>query len=438
VVAATDLDETHRDHHRGWKAGDALRAVNAQAPDEINRGYLAHFRRWSGSRAGAPVSSFGWRLVYGRLARVLTLPFLPFVTLFVLVRVKLLLAFAKRFTASDLHERALDHVDEFVEQYPLHLYPIVAKALELAYLKDSLSRVLTKDSKVLEVAIGDGTLSKHVFGAGRQITGVDLSPYSLSKAVPMPHVRRAVVGDGLNPPFRLGAFDLLLSNNFLHHVTQKTSTLANWSRLATLLLFNENTPYWASGWTIPYLLRRVGLERMAARSARTYERHSLQALEPAGALTTYAEQAGQVLERTSFLSERTFFYCSLFSFSLRCTGPPTPSSWKALALGPLRAIVLPLTRTLARLLIRFDACQDRSTDTFVVFLCRTSQRRDSADDDLRCAVCGAALGPGLHCLSCGEHYPSKDGMVFLLPRELQHVFQDYRSEAGAAISAEHL
>ena len=411
------------------------KAPRTQLDNEINRGYLAHFRRWSGQRTGKGLGSFSWRVLYGRPARLVTLPLLPLVILWVLIRLKL--TRSTPVPVGDLHRRASDYVDNFVEQYPLHLYPILAKAFEQAYLKEALSDVLAGNGKVLEVAVGDGTLSKHLFGPGQSITALDLNPYSLSKALRLPHVGRAVIADGLNPPFSQGAFDLLLSNNFLHHVTQKRSTLGNWSKLASTLVFNENTPYWASGWTAPYILRQLGLERLSRRSASAFERNSLQSLESMKTLTEYAQSVSEVRDRTSFISERTFFYCSLFSFALRCTGPPTPSLWKTVALGPLRSVVLPLTRTLARMLIEFDAYQDRSTDTFVAFRCRTAQRRESRTTELICPLCSGEVVE-LRCQRCGEQFPQKDGMIFVLPPHLRGVFQDYRSEIAAATASEHL
>src|SRR5690349_9502305 len=110
------------------------KALRTQPGSEINRGYLAHFRRWSGQRTGESLGSLSWRLLYGRPARLVTLPLLPLVVLWVLIRLKLVRS--TPVPIADLHRRALDYVDNFVEQYPLHLYPVLAKAFEQAYLKE--------------------------------------------------------------------------------------------------------------------------------------------------------------------------------------------------------------------------------------------------------------------------------------------------------------
>jgi hypothetical protein len=315
----------------------------------------------------------------------------------------------------------------------------VAKALELAYLKSRLATLSGNPSRILEVAIGEGTLSARVFGGGGPVTGIDLNPYSLHKASTLPHVARAIVADGLNPPIRPGTFDLLLSINFLHHVSQKDLAVANWSRLAERLLFNENTPYWASGWAVPYLLRRVGFASLAARRAQAIALHSLQHLEHLPTLERHIRASCDLLERTTFMSERTFFLASIFSFLMRCYGPPTPHVLKRWSLGPLRSCVLPLTAALARRLIEFDAHADRSSDAFVMFLCHSRNwHREVSRADLLCPSCRAALDASDGCPQCGSRYPRQDGMLFLLPPEFATVAGAYRTDAARSIPDEHL
>ena len=150
-----------------------------------------------------------------------------------------------------IHDEALQHVSEFVEQYPFHLYPVVAKALELAYLKRRLANggLIASDASIVEVAIGEGTLSARVFGSAPRVTGLDLNPHSLSFAAKLPHVRRAIVCDGIQPPIRPASFDLLLAVNFLHHVTDKRGAVQSWASIARTIVFNENTRYWVSAFT---------------------------------------------------------------------------------------------------------------------------------------------------------------------------------------------
>ena len=340
---------------------------------EINRGYLEHFKRWSSGGASDRVS-LSSRLRYGKFAQLLCLPFLPFVSVLVIGRLLLWRLFRRDTAISPLHQQALHYVGDFVEQYPLHLYPIVAKSLELAILRAEVAKLSATD-RVLEVAIGDGTLSRRVFSPQSAVTGIDLSPYDLVKAARLPYVKTAIVCDGLYPPFAPGSFDVLIANNFLHHVTQKSRVLAAWSRVATRLVFTENSRAWATGWPLPYLLRRAGLPWAADRAADRIGRRTLQSLLPLAEIDAIVASAGQVKSRASFLSERTFFYCGLFSVFLRCYGPPTPALFKRLALGPLRGLVIPTTALIARLLIEFDAAADRERDTFVQLHVRADWRR---------------------------------------------------------------
>jgi len=417
----------------------ALGQANTERTPEINRGYLHHIRVWSGAGVQSRWKALRDRLCSGNVLRGVLFP-LAILTAAILRIALGILARRRPPLASPLHRSALEYVDTLVTQYPLHLYPVVAKALELAYLRSRLAALSDRPSRILEIAIGEGTLSARVFGAGApSVTGIDLNPYSLHKASRLPHVARAIVADGLNPPVRPGTFDLLLATNFLHHVSQKDLAIANWSRLAERLLFNENTPSWASGWAVPYLLRRIGFASFATRRAHAIALQSLQHLEHLATLERRVRSSCDLLERTSFMSERTFFLASIFSFLMRCYGPPTPPLLKRWSLGPLRGCVVPLTAALARRLIEFDAQADRSSDTFVMFLCRSRDwHGNDTRADLLCPNCRAVLDAGDGCPDCGAHFSRRDGMLFLLPKELEMVAGAYRSEATQGIPDEHL
>lgn len=184
------------------------------------------------------------RALFGKELRLLLLPGLIAVAAALAIGLWIRLRLATRHPESALHRRALAHVPSFVRQYPFHLYAVVAKSLELAYLKDHLPRLLERESaaQILELATGDGTLSRLVFDGVGKVTGIDINPYFLSKAARYRHVERAIVADALDPPIRNGSQDLLVSLNLLHHVTEKEAAVAKWSRIAATLLFNENTP----------------------------------------------------------------------------------------------------------------------------------------------------------------------------------------------------
>lgn len=415
------------------------RTIQAEQTPEINRGYLDHIRAWSGTGARSRWKTLKDRVLFGNQLRVLLLPLLFLAGKILTLSLRLSARWHTSSAASALHQRALTYVDALLEQYPLNMYPLVAKALELAYLSETIRSRCCEERKILEVAIGEGGFSTRLFTDGRRVTGIDLNPYSLAKAVRSPHVNQAIVGDGLKPPVRHGTFDLLLAVNFLHHVTQKESTVANWSHLARRLLFTENTPFWASGWTIPYLLRKVGAKETASSVARRIAKRLLQNLEAVSALDKLVAASCDIEDRMTFMSERTFFYCSLSPFLMRCYGAPTPALLKRWFLGALRPFVLPMTKRLAQLLIVFDAYQDRSTDTFVVLLARSRRFRANPNElDLLCARCRNPLNVEDQCEACGIRFPRKDGMLFLLPNDLRHIEEEYRSDVAATLPSEHL
>lgn len=417
---------------------------------EINLGYVDHVRslnqgvHGSGDVGTEPRSlrlRFGlWR--YGILNRFV-LPALMTVGVISLglalaVWLRLVL-FVKRHKSSRFTEASLGCVDEFLTQYPFHLYPIVCKAFELACLDDHIPGLLKQHNRFVEIAIGEGTLSARVFRNNASVVGLDLSPYSLKKASEKPHVRQAVVCDCLAPPVREGSFDVLIANNFLHHVTHKEETLARWSRLAAKAVFNENSPTWASGWPVPYLLKRFGRKEQAQRAADEIEKLSLQSLESKQALDAYVSRSYDILESVSYLSERTYFYCGLFSWMMRCYGPPTPPNLKQLFLTKLRWLALPLTADVAKLLIRYDQHQDRSTDSFISYVCKSRNYVPAGEGNyLLCPDCRRELNSANRCIDCGKHYSSTDGMLFLLREELADLQQGYSHELSLQIPKEHL
>ena len=230
VVEAANVDEAYPNCDSSRKAGVALMANRFSAHQnvrEINRGYLEHIRSGlSGIKSLVWWKKVKTRLFFGNELRLLLLPILLLVGKLFIFRLRRSLGVYRSDLPSDLHRRALGYVDSFIEQYPMHLYPILAKSFELAFLIPYFKETEENRSEIVEVAIGEGTLSKRLFTGGQRVTGVDLNPYSLVKAAKFPHVARAIVGDGLNPPLQAGSFELLISNNFLHHVTQKEKTIS--------------------------------------------------------------------------------------------------------------------------------------------------------------------------------------------------------------------
>jgi ubiquinone/menaquinone biosynthesis C-methylase UbiE len=367
-------------------------------------------------------------------ARLLLLPLLLAYSALVLVALELRLA--GRRATDGLHGDALNYVDRFVEQYPLHPYPILAKTFELAHLLRELPQHARAAERIVELAIGEGTLSRHIFPAESQVVGADIAPYNLRFAARMPHVRTAIVCDCLDPPFAEGSFDLLVSNNFLHHVSAKAETLARWGRIASVLVFSENTRYWASSWARPFLLRRLGFRMAATRCELEIEESHFQDLATLAELDEIAATGRRVLSRETCFGERTFFVASVFSMFMRCTGPPTPPVVKRLLLGPLRMLALPLTRRIARDLIRYDATLSRERDVYVLYVL-VSEGWTSSDGSMICPTCKEPVDAG-SCIACGRSYTELDSMLFVLPDELAHIERDYDVAASAARAAEQL
>jgi hypothetical protein len=416
-------------------------------PVEINRGYVSGGLLPAGDRESwpralrlltRPEPLGGARQGRGTDAvRLALVPVLLIEAGLITLALELYLA-VRRPNLGGIHGDALPHVDEFVRQYPLHPYPIVCKALELAYLRAELPRYATPDADVLEIAIGDGTLSEKVFPAGTAVIATDIAPYSLRHAAAKAHVTQALVCDALAPPFRPGSFDLLVANNFLHHVTGKKATVKAWTELADVVMFNENTPEWASGWCRPFILRRLGARKTSARVASAIERAHLQHLETRDQLESTVPDDCDLASTTSYFSERTFFLSALLSSALRCTGPPTPAVVKRVMLGPLVRIALPLSSRLVKALIRYDSLQDRDRDAYISFTLVRRASRASAQPRFVCPDCAADCSPPEACPRCGRAFAEIDGMLFMLPEEFRQIETEYSAELARTVPAEHL
>jgi SAM-dependent methyltransferase len=448
--------------------------------DEINRGYLRHLE--SLTRPGLPGAEqvhgasvpLHWRMIaavsgamrpalkrrlrrsWGEIltwrsqdhwlsaplrliGRLVTTPLLILFTVVLATSLKVYLLL-KRFPVAPLNEGAMKRVPEFVEQYPLHLYPVVAKSFEFAFLETEADLLVKQGARWVEMAIGEGTFSAKIFPPNADVVGLDLSPYSLRKAVEMPHIKQAVICDVLRPPIRGGHFDVIIANNFLHHVTRKEQTLANWSRVARRLIFNESTPYWASGWATPFLLKRVGFKGRGQRAADGIKALMLQDLQPRRTLETLIRKDYEVLKSASYLSERTFFLCAAYSFIMRCYGPPTPAYLKDFFLSKyMRWLTVPLTTGTARLLIRYDQFQDRSRDAYVSYVCESRHPSEPFPENfLACPRCGGELTETDRCTQCRKQYSRIDQMLFLLPEEMEHLQREYDSEKALLTPTEHL
>src|SRR6185369_11370408 len=186
-------------------------------------------------------------------------------------------------------------------------------------------------------------------------------------------------------------------------------------------------------------LKKTGRKEQAQRAADGIEELSLQSLESKERLDVYVSRSYDILESVSYMSERTFFYCGLFSWMMRCYGPPTPANLKQLFLTKLRWLALPLTADVAKLLIRYDQHQDRATDSFISYVCKSRNYVPAAAGNyLLCPDCRRELSEVNRCVDCGKEYSSTDGMLFLLREELADLQQGYSYELSLQIPKEHL
>jgi hypothetical protein len=374
----------------------------------------------------------------GSFADATRVMLLPFLFLFAVVLTVLLdLRLLGRRRPSGLHGDALEHVEPFIRQYPLHPYAVLAKSFELAYLLRQLPAHLEHAGRVVEVAIGDGTLSRQIFPPDARIVAADIAPYNLRFAAAMPHVHRAVVCDCLQPPLGEGSFDLLIANNFLHHVSAKHETLRSWTLIGKVVMFNENTTVWSSSWPKPFLLHAIGLHAASAAAAAAIEEAQFQDLESAETLDEMIAELGTVLGRESYFARRSFFLAGLFSALMRCTGPPTPNRLKRLLTGPLGWLAIPLTRRSAQNLIMYDALQERSNDAYISYTVESADWRASGPETYLCPDCRTELD-GTRCPACGATFGEADGMYFLLPMSMRHIETEYDPAFARTLTSERL
>jgi hypothetical protein len=323
-----------------------------------------------------------------------------------------------------------------VEQYPFGPYAVVWKALQLTFLREQLPWQDMK--RVVEAAIGEGTFSARVFGDRVKVDGLDINPVSLKKAWALPHVRRAIICDCINPPLLPASVDLLISNNFLHHVTGKRQVLHNWSQAARYVAFNDCTPDWSEALPVSWLLGRIGLKGLARRIAAAVDVLGAQCLVPRNELEAVIAKDLEVTRSATFFSERT--YCLATVHSLLCLHMgPVPEEVKRCLLHPwLRRLSIGVTRVLCDLLIQFDSRESRQKDVVLCYIGKSLTAAVRTEDSwLRCN-CGGGLGDNGACKACGRQYAPTDGMWFVLPDSLKHVEANYDPRTAAAFPREHL
>lgn len=336
----------------------------------------------------------------------------------------------------------MNNIHEFIPLYPMHLYPLVAKSLALTFIEKNIDKIADKiEGGITELAIGEGSFSKKIFSKRNiSIFGLDLNPYSLIHTKNCKHISKSIVADCTNPPLAYCGASLILSNNFLHHVNNKEYCLNNWSKISAYAIFNENTNYWASGWLIPYLLKTIGLPRAAKKIANKIAERGLQALWTHEQLKAAVEKYFEFIEEKSFLNERVFFLCSICSFLLLCYGPPTPKFPKAILKSSLLwPITKFMTFNMAKTLIEYDALLPRNNDVFIYWTVKSKAIQKIIvlkEAILACPHCHETIEDN-KCPACNNIFEERDGMLFLLPRELVDKIS-YCEDKKTILEREHL
>lgn len=336
---------------------------------------------------------------------------------------------AKRDSINPLHFGAIEYVDDLAEQYPLSFYPILYKAIQISYLKEELRDKLPADARFVEMAIGEGSLSRRFFPPNANVVALDINTRALRRAATLPHVKDAIICNIMDSPVKPGSFDAVVSNNFLHHVTDKERVLQIWAGLAPTAIFNECTDEWKLAWPGPYVLSKLGINDWSARRAERVEDKFNNTFLPAAVVDAKVETHHDIERRVSYLSKPVMSLSFLFCVLQRANGPLTGEDARpilALCRGILRPLVMPATRELARLLIVWDALRNRTEDAYVSYTI-TSRNFSKAEGTgyLLCPNCRKDLGGVPECTACGIKYDRICDMLFLLPKALAHVQSNF-------------
>lgn len=417
----------------------------AGAEKDINRGYVQFIRSILLDSEVAKKRHLPSLIPFlmHSIANTMKLTLIPLLYLYgilLIVWIRLKCSLKKNQQFSQFHQEALHYIPEFVSQYPMHLYPIVAKSLEMVFIKqnfETISRHLR--GGIVELAIGDGTFSSRIFSGKNKIIGFDLNPYSLIQTKRYPHIAKRIVADCLNPPIESGGASFIMSNNFLHHVTDKKETLEHWSSIARYALFNENTNYWAEGWYKPYILKSLGLRRAAKKVVEQIANQSLQTLWRKAELGILVKQFYEIQREESFFHEKVFFLSSICSAFLFCYGPPTPKLQKKVMNGIFAPITKRITYHAAKALIEYDAILPRDRDVFICWVLESRKvKQHFIGDEIKlvCPDCSERLH-GSQCHHCQRSFEEKGGMLFLLPKKLAEEIS-FRQEKANVLGEEHL
>ena len=329
------------------------------------------------------------------------------------------------------YEKAISISDYFIDIYPLNLYSIACKSLEMVFLQDHLAN-FNSEAAIAEIAVGEGSFSSLVFqDLGLKLVGFDISPYSLRFAAQKPHVLGAIVSDAKNPPICPGCIDLIVSNNFLHHVSSKIDVLNHFAQISNYILFNENTYDWALAHPNSFEKDQNGFPNIAKYFAEMQCERDAQHLLSIPELNQIISRSGfRIIDCFSFLSRSSLFYSKLLGTPIYL-----PVEFRDfLANSEVLTKVKKLTKKLVEVLIVYDYYQDRSCDTFVSYYAQSTVWRISLDTKitLSCLESKGAINRqknSVRCPHCNVVYPIKEGMIFMLPDGLKNIYDSFDEHA---------
>ena len=349
---------------------------------------------------------------------------------------------AKGSARGDLFKLALQKVGIFNLQYPLHMYPILGKSLLAAASDEMIGDFRGK--RIVELATGEGSFSSKVFWPDAQVTALDLNPYSLYQTRNMPHIDRRVIADCLEPPIQDGKYDLLVSNNFMHHVTKKSETISNWAKVAETVCFNEDTQDWSKNLFEAVRFRVRGEEEKAERFSEQRDRVGLQSLLTERELDAVFEEHIVIEKKISIFDKSSYALATYFDYLLGQHGPPTPEWLKKLTSkdGWLGRYIMDLSLRLAEAIVVYDSHQTRKDDVLIHYRgkgknFRRNDARERAQDFI-CPDCKKPIEYGSDCGECGARHPVMDGMWFLLPASMKNIADSYKHDVSEATRPEHL
>jgi len=134
-------------------------------------------------------------------------------------------------------EPSKQHTQQIVDQFTRQAvyFAKLSGHEEATQLLIDIAEVCTTDD-VLDVACGAGTVACAAAGVARQVTGIDLTPAMIERAVALQREMGLLnmdwhVGDVTQLPFAAGHFDVVFTRYSLHHFLNPVEVLAEMARV---------------------------------------------------------------------------------------------------------------------------------------------------------------------------------------------------------------